>query len=69
MSSTTTNGCTIVDADRKEFETMRAKAALARCALHQLSSGGYLICMGGLAREVPDLRQVAAVLAQMGVRA
>ena len=54
--------------ERKEFETMRARAALARCTLHQLSSGGYLLCMGGLAREVPDLRQVGAVLAQMGPR-
>lgn len=54
--------------ERKEFETMRARAALARCTLHQLSSGGFLLCMGGLAREVPDLRQVGAVLAQMGRR-
>jgi len=56
------------DAERKERERMTATAALAGWTLHSLSSGGWLLCRWGRARELPDLAAVGALLRQMGAR-
>ena len=68
-SSITHSGGTCLDktaAERKELETTQAKAAMASCGLHELASGGFLLTRWGLSRELPDLRAVAALLAQIG---
>ena len=57
------------DAERKAFATMQAQAARAGCGLHELASGAFLLTRWGLSRELPDMRAVAGLLAQMGVRA
>ena len=65
----TDNGdCAQTDAGRKPFAKLAAHAALAGCTLHELASGGFLLCRWGLAKELPDLRAVAALLSRMGVR-
>lgn len=56
------------DAERKAVATMSAHAARAGCTLHELAGGGFLLCRWHLARELPDLRAVASLLRQMGVR-
>lgn len=57
-----------VDAERKAEATMVAGAALVGCTLHRLASGGWLLCRWGLARELPDLAAVGALLRAMGAR-
>lgn len=51
--------------ENKAERTMQATAAMAGCTLHRLASGGYLLARWGQARELPDLRAVAAMLARM----
>ena len=63
-----TSDCAQADADRKPFAKLAAHAAMAGCTLHELSGGGFLLCRWGLAKELPDLRAVAALLSLMGVR-
>jgi len=58
---------TDLDRARKNFLTLRARAAMAGYALHELANG-YLLCRWDRSRELPDLRAVATVLAQIGVR-
>ena len=53
--------------NRKRFTTLAAQAAIAGCTLHHLAGGAYLLCRWGMAKEVPDLPAVAALLAGMGV--
>jgi len=60
--------CAQADADRKPFAKLAARAALAGSTLHALSGGGFLLCRWGMAKELPDLRAVAALLSRMGVR-
>jgi len=55
------------DGHGKARATMTARAALAGCTLHELSGGGFLLCRWGMAKELPDLRAVAALLGRMGV--
>ena len=55
------------DANGKARATMTARVALADCTLHELSGGGFLLCRWGMAKELPDLRAVAALLGRMGV--
>jgi hypothetical protein len=52
----------------KNIATLKAKAALAGCSLHELSGGGFLLCRWGLSRELPDLRAVNALMEQIGAR-
>lgn len=54
--------------ERQDFEKAQAKAALLGCTLHQLSSGGYLLGRWTMCRELPDLRAVLTLLAQIGGR-
>jgi len=63
-----TTDCAQVDADRKHFAKLAAHAAMAGCTLHELSGGGFLLCRWGLAKELHDMRAVAALLGRMGVR-
>jgi hypothetical protein len=53
------------NATRKELSSMKAKAALAGCELHELAAGGFLLCRWGLSRELPSLGAVAALLRSM----
>ena len=62
-----TQDCAQADADRKHFDTLAAQAALAGCTLHELAGGGFLLCRWGMAKELPGLRAVAAMLDRMGV--
>lgn len=55
-----------LDAGRKAYVTMQATAATAGCALYELSTGKFLLTRWGLSRELPDLRAVGALLAQLG---
>ena len=58
--------CAQADADRKYFATLAARAAMTGCTLHVLACGGFLLCRWGMAKELPDLRAVAAMLGRMG---
>lgn len=55
------------DQDGGRFAMLAALAARSGVALHELA-GGYLLCRWGRCRELPDLRAVALLLRQMGVR-
>jgi hypothetical protein len=54
------------DGDGKALATMTAQAARCGCALHELASGGYLLCRWGMARELPCLRAVGNMLRRIG---
>lgn len=56
------------EADDKRQAHLAAVAALAGCELHRLASGGWLLTRWGLARALPDLAAVGALLRQMGAR-
>lgn len=55
-----------LDASRKAYTTLQAKAAVARCSLYELAGGGFLLCRGSLSRELPDLHAVSKLLRQIG---
>jgi len=61
-------GPTAADQPIGRFSTLAAHAAIAGCGLHELAGGGYLLCKWGMARELPDLRAVVALMRQMGIR-
>ena len=50
----------------KSLAALQAEAALAGCGLYPLACGGWLLTRWGMAKECPDLRAVAALLARMG---
>lgn len=52
--------------DDKEFATVAAEAALARCALHELADGTFLVTRWDRARPLPDLRAVAEFVRLVG---
>ena len=56
------------DAEGKAVANMTATAAMAGWTLRALSSGGWLMCRWGRARELPDLAAVGALLRQLGAR-
>jgi hypothetical protein len=58
--------CAGSDGDRKAVITMMAHAAQAGCTLHELASGSYLLCRWGMAKELPCLRAVGALLRRIG---
>ncbi len=60
-----TRDCAQLEADRKHFATLAAHAAMAGCTLHEVACGGFLLCRWGMAKELPDLRAVAALLGRM----
>jgi len=51
-----------------DYLTLRAQAERAGFTLHTLSSGGFVLGRWGLARELPDLAAVAALLLRLGAR-
>jgi len=59
--------CAQTDAERKPFAQLAAHAALAGYTLHEIASGEFLLCRWGMAKELPDLHAVAALLGRMGV--
>jgi hypothetical protein len=52
----------------KALATMKARAALAGCTLHELADGGYLVGRWNYSRAVPCLRAVGDLLRQIGGR-
>ena len=58
--------CAEANADRKHFVTLAEPAARAGYMLHELACGGFLLCRWGMAKELPDLRAVAAMLGRIG---
>jgi hypothetical protein len=58
--------CAATDSECKQFSTIRARAALCGCTLHEPSGGTYLLGCRGLSREVPCLRAVGDLLRQIG---
>ena len=52
----------------KALATMKAKAALYGCTLHELSDGAYLVGRWNCSRAVPCLRAVGDLLRQIGGR-
>ena len=55
------------DADSKALATMKARAALCGCTLHELSDG-YLVGRWNYSKAVPCLRAVGDLLRQIGGR-
>ena len=53
--------------EAKRFATVAAEAALLRCSVYRLASGGFLLTRQGwgLSRELPTLREVAGLLRLM----
>jgi hypothetical protein len=52
----------------KALATMKAKAALCGCMLHELSDGEYLVGRWNYSKAVPCLRAVGDLLRQIGGR-
>ena len=53
------------DGDSKALATMKARAALCGCTLHELSDG-YLVGKWNYSKAVPCLRAVGDLLRQIG---
>jgi len=58
--------CANEGANREALAMMTARAALCGCTLHELSSGGYLLCRWEMSRELPCLRAVGNLLRRIG---
>ena len=54
--------------DGKAQATMKARAALAGCTLHELADGGYLVSRWNYSKAVPCLQAVGDLLRQIGGR-
>ena len=59
--------CADDDGDGKALSTMKARAALCGCTLHELSDG-YLVGRWNYSKAVPCLRAVGDLLRQIGAR-
>ena len=57
-----------IDAERKAFSTMQARAALCGCTLHELADGAFLVGRWNCSKVVPCLRAVGDLLCQIGGR-
>jgi hypothetical protein len=57
------------DAEEAEQVEARLKARIEKAghSVHNLGSGGYVVCKWNLARHCPDLRALAAFAKQIGV--
>jgi hypothetical protein len=53
------------EANGKAFASMRARAALCGCTLHELSDG-YLVGRWGCSKAMPCLRSVGDLLRRIG---
>ena len=57
-------------AERKTFETLRAKAALAGIQLHRMGDGTYSLARWNMHRgDLPNLQAVRVLLRRMGIAA
>ena len=56
------------DGVSKALDTMKARAALCGCSLHELADGGYLVGRWNYSKAVPCLRAVGDLLRQIGGR-
>lgn len=56
------------DGDSKALATMKARAALCGCTLHEMADGEYLLARWNYSRAVPCLRAVGDLLRQIGGR-
>lgn len=56
------------DGRGKALATMKARAALAGCTLHELADGGYIVGRWNYSKAVPCLRAVGELLRQIGGR-
>ena len=52
----------------KALATMKARAALCECTLHEMADGTYLLGRWNYSRAVPCLRVVSDLLRKMGCR-
>lgn len=67
-NTTNTSIVSDLDAGRKSFLTLQAKAAVSGASLYELAGGSFLLCKYGLSRELDSLHAVGKLLQQMGVR-
>ncbi len=58
--------CAHSEEQRKQLATLKARAAICGCTLHELAGGGYLLCRWNLSRELPCLQAVGDLLRQIG---
>jgi len=56
------------DAQGKALATMKARAALCGCSLHEMTDGTFLVARWNYSKAVPCLRAVGDMLRQMGVQ-
>jgi len=56
------------DGDSKALSTMKARAALCGCTLHEMADGAFLVAKWNYSRAVPCLRTVGDLLRQIGGR-
>ncbi len=56
------------DGGSKALSTMKARAALCGCTLHELAGGAYLVGKWNYSKAVPCLRAVGDLLRQIGGR-
>lgn len=56
------------DGDRKALATMRARAALCGCTLHEMAGGEFLVARWNYSRAAPCLRAVGDLLRLIGGR-
>ena len=56
------------DANGKALATMKARAALCGCSLHEMADGGFLVGRWGYSKALPCLRAVGDLLRQIGGR-
>ena len=55
-------------ADGKALATMKARAAMCGCTLHQMADGTFLLGQWSYTKTVPCLRAVGNLLRQIGGR-
>ena len=68
QSTTDTAIVSDLDASRKAYLTLQARAAINGVSLYELAGGKFLLCKFGLSRELDSLHAVAKLLAALGVR-
>ena len=61
-----TTGSSVPDAERKRFETIRARLAIRGYELRQIEAGAWIIVRWNLARHCREFAEVEAFAAQAG---
>lgn len=52
----------------KALATMKARAALCGCSLHEMADGTFLLCQWNYSKALPCLRAVGDLLRRIGGR-